>query len=62
MANPAEFAALTIRHREPVVETALRLTQELLRLRPEGTSSDQWLASIYGLAHAMAEVATVTGG
>jgi hypothetical protein len=61
MANPAEPAMLADCRREPVVETALRLTQELLRLRPEGTSSDQWLANIYGLAHAMAEVATGAG-
>jgi hypothetical protein len=62
MANTAEPAALTDRRRKPVIETALRLTLELLRLRPEGTSSDQWLASIYGLAHVMSEVAVVAGG
>jgi hypothetical protein len=61
MANPVEPAVLTSHHREPVVETILRLTQELLRLRPEGTSSDQWLTSIYGLAHAMSEVAMIVG-
>ena len=62
MANLAESAALTVRHREPVVETALRLTHELLRLRPEGTSSDQWLASIFGLARAVVKVVIVAGG
>jgi hypothetical protein len=60
MANTVEPASLTNHRREPVVETALRLTQELLRIRPEGTSFDQWLASIHGLTRAMSEVATVT--
>jgi hypothetical protein len=62
MAHPAEPTALADRHREPVVETALRLMQELLRLRPEGTSPNQWLASIHGLALAMSKVAAVAGG
>jgi hypothetical protein len=62
MANPAEAATLADRHREPVFETAPRLMQELLQLRPEGTSSDHWLSSICGLTHAMAEVATIAGG
>jgi hypothetical protein len=62
MANSAETAALTGRHREPIIETALTLTQELLRLRPEGTNSDQWMASIHGLTHVMSEVASIAGG
>jgi hypothetical protein len=62
MTSLAESAALADRHREPVVETTLRLTQELLRLRPEGMSSDRWLGSIFGLARAVAKVATVAGG
>jgi hypothetical protein len=62
MANTAEPAVLTDHRREPAVETALRLMQELLWLRPEGTSSDRWLTNIYGLIHAMAEVAAVAGG
>jgi hypothetical protein len=61
MANPAEPTVLADRRREPVIETALKLTQELLRLRPEGKSSDQWLASIHRLARAMSEVTTVVG-
>jgi hypothetical protein len=39
MANPSESATLADRHREPIAETALRLTQELLWLRKEGASS-----------------------
>jgi hypothetical protein len=62
MASSVELAAPTGRHREPVVETALRLTRELLWLRLEGTSSDQLLTSIYGLTHAMSEVAAVAAG
>jgi hypothetical protein len=62
MASPVEPTALTDHRQEPVVETALKLTQELLRLRPKGTSSDQWLASIHGLAHTMSEVVVITGG
>jgi hypothetical protein len=34
MANLAELAGLPDHPREPVLETALWLTQELLRLRP----------------------------
>jgi hypothetical protein len=62
MANPVEYIAPTDRHQLLVIEIAMRLTQELLRLRPEGTRSDQWLVGIFGLARAVAEVATVAGG